>query len=128
MQTTPRFGFVVEYVKDIERAKRFYLDVLGLELQREAPSFVQFEHFAIASDEPLGGTGGPEVYWLVDDAEAVWRELSMQAEVALPLTAKPFGKVFAVRDVDGSARYMIQLAKGRPSKAIRAGGIRPAQP
>ena len=115
---TTTFGFVVEYVKDIERAKRFYVDVLGLELQREAPSFVQFEHFAIASDEPLGGSGEPEMYWLVDDAEAAWRKLSKQAEVTLPLTEKPFGKVFAVRDADGRPRYMIELAKNRPSKAV----------
>lgn len=115
---TPRFGFVIEYVKDIERAKRFYVEVLGLELQRVAPSFVQFEHFAIASDQPLGRAGEPEMYWLVDDAETAWRKLSKAAEVALPLTEKPFGKVFAVRDADGRPRYVIELARDRPSRAV----------
>ena len=114
---TPRFGFVVEYVKDIERAQRFYTDVLGLELQRVAPSFVQFEHFAIASDESLG-SGEPELYWLIDDAEAAWRELSTTSDIALPLTEKPFGKVFAVKDLDGRRRYLIELAAGRPGKAV----------
>ncbi len=85
MMETPRFGFVIEYVRDVERAKRFYTEVLGLRVQREAPVFVQFEHFAIASDEPLGGEPAPELYWLVDDADAAWRELSARAEVALPL-------------------------------------------
>lgn len=114
----PRFGFVVEYVKDIEAAKRFYVEVMGLELQRVAPSFVQFDHFAIANDEPLGGTPQPELYWLVDDADAAWRELSGKAEVALSLVEKPFGKVFGIRDLDGSARYFIELAKRRPSAAV----------
>lgn len=118
MKTRPRFGFVVEYVEDIERARRFYADVLGLELQRVAPSFVQFEHFAIASDESLGGRGEPELYWLVDDAEAALRELSTSAGIAMPLTEKPFGKVFAVSDPDGKPRYFIQLAVNRPSRAV----------
>jgi len=34
MSVRPRFGFVVEYVTDIEAAKRFYLDVMGLEVER----------------------------------------------------------------------------------------------
>ena len=28
----PQFGFVLEYVKDIEAAKRFYVEVLGLQM------------------------------------------------------------------------------------------------
>lgn len=118
MMETPRFGFVIEYVKDIERAKRFYTEVLGLPLQRVAPTFVQFDHFAIASDEALGDKDAPELYWLVDDAEAAWRGLRDQAEVALPLTEKPFGKVFAIKDADGRPRYFIELAKNRPSQAV----------
>ena len=59
MNNKPRFGFVVEYVKDIEAAKNFYIDVLGLEMQRYHPTFVQFDKFAIASDQPIGATGEP---------------------------------------------------------------------
>ncbi len=118
MANEPRFGFAIEYVKDIEKAKRFYVDVLGLVIQREAPVFVQFEHFAIASDEPLGGADEPELYWLVDDAPAAWKELSTTAEVAMELTDKPFGKVFAIRDADGRPRYVLELARHRPSKVV----------
>ena len=54
MSTTLRFGFAIEYVTDIEAVKRFYVDVLGLKVDREAPVFVQFTDghgatFAIAS-------------------------------------------------------------------------------
>ena len=116
MGAQPRFGFVVVYVKDIEQAKRFYVESLGLEVEREAPNFVQFEHFALAGDEPLSKDGGPELYWLVDDAEAAHREMAARAQVG-PLETKPFGKVFNLRDPDGGTRFVLELAKNRPSKA-----------
>lgn len=43
MTIKPRFAFALTYVSDIEAAKRFYVDVLGLEIEREAPVFVQFK-------------------------------------------------------------------------------------
>jgi catechol 2,3-dioxygenase-like lactoylglutathione lyase family enzyme len=119
MNNKPRFGFVVEYVKDIEAAKTFYVDVLGLEMQRYHPTFVQFDKFAIASDQPIGATGEPELYWLVDDGEAAYRELSQKAEVVAPLTQKPFGKVFAIKDADGRPRYLLELSRERPSQAVK---------
>src|SRR5436190_966904 len=63
----PRFGFVIDYVDDVEASRRFYEEKLGIKAQRVHPTFVQFEHFAVAGDEPLSGTGESEVYWLVDD-------------------------------------------------------------
>ena len=118
MSTHPRFGFVIVYVKDIDRAKRFYVESLGLRVEREAPSFVQFEHFAIASDERLGPGDGPELYWLVDDADAAYLELGAKGPVSLPLASKPFGKVFGIRDPDGGTRFVLELAKSRPSKVV----------
>jgi hypothetical protein len=38
-----------------------------VEVQREAPVFVQFANFAIASDESISGTGEAELYWLAAD-------------------------------------------------------------
>ena len=49
-----KFGFIVEYVKDIEIAKKFYVETLGLKVEREHPQYVQFDTFAIATDEPMG--------------------------------------------------------------------------
>jgi catechol 2,3-dioxygenase-like lactoylglutathione lyase family enzyme len=121
MSISPRFGFVLEYVKDIEAAKRFYVDVLGLTVERTHPTFVQFDRFAIASDESLGGRDEPEIYWLVDDADAAFRELSAKAEVSLPLKEMPFGKVFAVKDPAGRPRYLLELARNRPSQPVQPG-------
>lgn len=116
MSETPRFGFVVVYVKDIAKAKRFHTDVLRLRVQREAPTFVQFEHFALASDERLSEGSEPELYWLVDDIESFARELGDR--VSRPLETKPFGKVLGVRDPDGGMRFVLQLAANRPSQAV----------
>jgi predicted enzyme related to lactoylglutathione lyase len=117
MMSTPRFGFALEYVTDIQAVKQFYVDVVGLEVEREAPVFVQFKgHFAIASDESISGTGETELYWLVDDAEAAFGELSQRAEVSQPLKQTPFGKLFVINDPAGHPIYMVELAADRPSR------------
>ncbi len=112
----PHFGFVVVYVKDMAKSKRFYTDVLGLRVEREAPTFVQFDHFALATDERLIEGKEPELYWLVDDADAAYRDVSAKTEIARPLETLPFGKVFGVRDPDGGTRMVLELARNRPSK------------
>ena len=118
MSEKPKFGFVVEYVKDIEASKQFYVDVLGLQVEREHPTYVQFETFAIASDEPLGGEAEEEVFWIVDDAEGAFSSLKEKAEICLPMKQVPFGKVFGVRDLDGRPRYILEFVKNRPSHEV----------
>jgi predicted enzyme related to lactoylglutathione lyase len=119
MSQKPKFGFVLEYVTDIEAARRFYVDVLGLEVERYHPTYVQFSNFAIASDASMSGTREPEVYWLVDDAEAAYRELSGQAEVVVPLKQMPFGRVFGIKDPAGQPLYLLEFARDRPSQVVK---------
>jgi predicted enzyme related to lactoylglutathione lyase len=114
----PEFGFVIQYARDLDASRRFYEEVVGLKVQRVAPNFVQFQNFALAGDEPLSGKRELELYWLVDDAEAAYKELSRTAEVTMPLRELPFGKVFGVRDPDGEARFVLQLAASRPSQPV----------
>jgi catechol 2,3-dioxygenase-like lactoylglutathione lyase family enzyme len=118
MSNAPKFGFIVEYVKDIEVAKHFYVDVMGLQIQRFHPTFVQFETFAIASDAPMGGEAEQELYWLVDDAERAFKDFSSKAEISLSLQQTPFGKVFGIRDQDRRPRYLLELTKDRPSQSV----------
>ncbi len=113
-----KFGFVLEYVTDVEAATRFYVEVLGLEVRRRHPTFVQFDDFAIASDESLSGTRQPELYWVVEDAQAAFDELSRRAEVVMPLRDLPFGKVFAVRSPSGQPLFLLQWSQNRPSQAV----------
>jgi predicted enzyme related to lactoylglutathione lyase len=123
MTTKAKFGFVLEYVTDIEAVKNFYVEVLGLEVDRYHPVFVQFKDkdgapFAIASDASIGGGTDPEVYWLVDDAEAAFKDLSAKAEVSVPLKQLPFGKVFGIKDPSGQPQYLLELAPDRPSQPV----------
>ena len=118
MSNKPTFAFALDYVKDIEATKRFYTDVLGLEVERSHPKFVQFGRFAITTDDSLGGRGDTELYWVVDDAEAAYRDLSSKAEILMPLEQMPFGKVFAIRDPEGRPRHLVEFAKTRPSTAL----------
>jgi catechol 2,3-dioxygenase-like lactoylglutathione lyase family enzyme len=97
MNKKPRFGFVVEYVKDVEAAKRFYVEVLGLEVERYHPTSVQFDRFAIAGDKPMEGDDRPELYWLVDDAEAAFADLSRKARSAFRLSRSLLAKYSALR-------------------------------
>jgi len=113
----PTFGFVVDFVPDIQAAKRFYIDVIGLDVERDHPTFVQFSHFAIANDEALSGSRDPELYWLVDDAAATFEELSRRADVTLRLTQRPYGKVFGIAEPSGRPRYLLELARERPSRS-----------
>jgi predicted enzyme related to lactoylglutathione lyase len=112
------FAFVLTYVTDIPAARRFYVDVLGLPLQREHATFLQFEGFAVASDESLSGKNVPEVYWEVDDIDGCYAALQDHATVILPLTERPFGRVFAVQDPAGNPCYLVQFATHRPSQPV----------
>lgn len=114
-----RFGFVVEYVQDMDAARRFYVDLLGLKVEREHPEFIQFDTFAIAKGTPLDGESMQEVYWLVDDAEAAYKELSSRAEISVPLQRVPFGTVFGLLSPDGFSRYVLELAQNRPSRVVK---------
>jgi catechol 2,3-dioxygenase-like lactoylglutathione lyase family enzyme len=118
MTVSPEFGFVIQYPRDLEAARAFYEKTLGLKVQRQAPNFVQFQNFALASDGSLSGSRELELYWLVPDAEAALSELQGKAEVSMPLREMPFGKVFAVRDPDGEQRFVLELAANRPSQPV----------
>lgn len=122
---TARFGFALEYVTDVQAAKRFFVDVLGLEVERDHPTFVQFKagagaSYAIASDEPMDPAAADkaELWWLVDDAQAAFSEMSARAEVTQPVTQKPFGTCFGIKDPAGQVHYVLEFAQARPSRQV----------
>ena len=118
MAPQPQFGMALEYVANLEEAKRFYTDVIGLKVEREHPNFVQFDHFAIANDTAIGELRERELYWLVDDVESAFAELSKKCEITMPLKELPFGKVFGIRGPAGDPCYVLQFAHNRPSHSV----------
>ncbi|GAC1318748.1 MAG: hypothetical protein NVSMB2_13680 [Chloroflexota bacterium] len=122
-QTQARFGFALEYVSDIEATKRFFVDVLGLDVERDHPSFVQFTtrngaSYAIASDEPMVTGGSPELWWVVDDVGAAFEDIAPRAEITMPVRHMPFGRCFGVRDPAGQVHHLVELPAQRPSVQI----------
>jgi hypothetical protein len=67
----------------------------------------------------MRNTRQPEVYWVVEDAEAAFKELSQKGEISLPLKQMPFGKVFGIQDPSGQPQYLIEFAKVRPSQPAK---------
>ena len=118
MDHESHFGMALEYVADLAAARRFYVDVMGLKVEREHPNFVQFDHFAIASDQAIGELRERELYWLVADAEAEFAALSTRVEVTNPLKQLPFGKVFGIRGPAGYPCFFLEFAKNRPSHSV----------
>jgi catechol 2,3-dioxygenase-like lactoylglutathione lyase family enzyme len=123
MANSARFGFALEYTKDIQATKRFFTDVLGLQLDRDSPTFVQFKDaggaaYAIASDQPMDKGDVPELWWTVDNAEQACAEMSQKAELAMPLRQMPFGKCFGIKDPTGQVHYLLEFAPQRPSQQV----------
>jgi catechol 2,3-dioxygenase-like lactoylglutathione lyase family enzyme len=121
--TNVRFAFAIEYTQDIPGTKRFFTDVLGLQVDRDHPTFVQFKDangaaYAIASDAPMDTGDAPELWWVVDNAEAACAEMSKSAELAMPLRELPFGKCFGIKNPNGQIHYMLEFAAQRPSQQL----------
>jgi predicted enzyme related to lactoylglutathione lyase len=121
---TPRFGFVLEYVPDVNAAKSFYTDILGLKVSRESPEFIQFADangagWAIASDASLSGEATPETYWIVEDIATLEKSLSGKVTITHPLEERPFGRVLGIGDPAGETQYLVEFAKERPSQVVQ---------
>ena len=84
--------------------------------KREHAAFIQFDHFALASDAPLGDDRAAELCWLVADIDDAWQTLKDQARVRMPLRSLPFGRIFSIDDADGHPCYVMQWAEQRPSQ------------
>ncbi len=66
----------------------------------------------------MSSNADTELYWLVDDAEASFNDLSQKGEVTLPLKDMPFGKVFGIKGAAGRPLYLLEFAQDRPSHAV----------
>src|SRR5205823_6580995 len=108
---------------DTTSAKRFFTDVLGLTVERDSPTFVQFlapngTRYAIASDQPMERADAPELWWTVEDADSAYAEMSARSEVAMPLKEMPFGRCFGIKDPAGQVHYVLEFAPQRPSEPV----------
>jgi catechol 2,3-dioxygenase-like lactoylglutathione lyase family enzyme len=96
---------ITQTVKDIEKAKRFYEDILGFEpgpfykpTNWQPYKFQEDVFFAIGL--PPGSTD--EISIIVDDIESFWMRVKEKVEVVHPLEKSPWGTYrFVIKDPDG---------------------------
>jgi predicted enzyme related to lactoylglutathione lyase len=103
-------------IKNLERALKWYKDVLGFTVAatwpKENPNYAHFEHeggamFAIMEDENYPSHG--RFNFNVDDVDKLWLSLKEKAEVVEELFTTDYGsRKFTIRDIDGNELGFIQ--------------------
>lgn len=115
-------NFVLVHVNDIEEARTFYTEKLELEVEDQAPNFLQFKQpggngatFALSHEPGIAPAQGKdiELWWFVDNADDVYARLRERGvEMAQEPKDEPFGRTFAIKDPSGNTLYMLQLRQG----------------
>lgn len=108
--------FVLLHVPNVETARVFYTEKLGLGIADENPVFVQFERanggaiFAVQQSETAQPAEGVELWWDVVDADATYADLTGKGVASLmPPTDLPFGRAFIVHDPFGHKLHFFAL-------------------
>lgn len=109
--------FIMLHVPNLPEAKSFYMDKLGFDVEDENPVFVQFKRsgegaiLALQESEGAAPTQSVELWWLVDDVDAVYSNLSAQGvEIISKPEDKPFGRTLSIMDPAGHTVNMFKLA------------------
>lgn len=111
-------NFIMLHVPDVEQARAFYTEKLGLVVEDQQPDFVQFKQpkgngatFALGKGEDAATLQGAELWWFVDDADKTYTSLVAQnVEIVNKPTDEPFGRTLAIKDPAGHTIHMLQLA------------------
>ncbi|HLZ22105.1 MAG TPA: VOC family protein [Ktedonobacterales bacterium] len=110
-------NFAILHVRDMAQMRAYYTEKLGLNSEGGSPEFVQFNRpgeqgatFALQADANAQPKADPELWWYVDDADAVHAELVRRGvEIASAPKDEPFGRAFSIKDPEGNTLYMLQL-------------------
>ena len=107
-------GITVLYVRDVEKSKAFYTDVVGLpvDVEQSGPKFVLFrtdngslfalEDLAISEADKSIKAGSAEVGFQMGGVDNIWKRWKAKGipMVTDPVT-KPFGRTFTAKDPEG---------------------------
>ncbi|MEM9684930.1 MAG: VOC family protein, partial [Pseudomonadota bacterium] len=107
----------IPFVSDVERSKRFYRDILGLEVVADLGDFVQFAggfaiHDGAALQQTVWGTAQKGdtaygranllLYFEDDDVDGAYARLADDVDIIHPVRREPWGqRVFRFLDPDG---------------------------
>ena len=92
--------YVIKFVADMNKAVKFYRDVLGLRLKFESPGWSEFvtgeTTLALHPASDRNPAGKVELGFTVADVEAFYREMSAKGvQFTMPPTKQDFGGVLA---------------------------------
>jgi predicted enzyme related to lactoylglutathione lyase len=106
-------------VRDLEKAVKWYTEVLGFEVDftyppgAAVPSYAQFKRsegamFSIMAAEPIGGRFN---FYLID-VDSAWQSLKDKVQVIEPLFDTPYGsRKFTLQDPDGNEIGFVAMGK-----------------
>ena len=95
-----RLNYVIEFVADMDRAVRFYRDVLGLPLKFQSPGWSEFStgetSLGLHPASEKNPAGSVELGFNVGDLEKFHREMSAKGvHFSMPPTKQDFGGTLA---------------------------------
>jgi predicted enzyme related to lactoylglutathione lyase len=132
-------GFVVLYVREMDKARAFYTQLLGMRVVEavSGPTFVTLRPAGgsliglqdkAASVVPAGreeGPGSMELSFEVDDVDDTWRRWKEQGvELGTDPMDLPFGRYFLAKDPDGHYLSVYRFAQraATPPESAGQGG------
>jgi len=104
-----KLAYAIKYVADMNRAVKFYRDVLGLQLKFESPEWSEFATgeitLALHPATAKHSAGAVEVAFTVTDIQNSYQDLSAKGvRFTMPPTKQDFGGVLA-QFVDSEGGY-----------------------
>jgi lactoylglutathione lyase len=103
-----QFKYAIKFVADMDKAVKFYRDVLGLQVKFESPGWSEFvtgdTTLALHPASDKNPAGNVELGFTVSDVEAFYREMSTKGVLfSMPPKKQDFGGVLAqFVDSDGA--------------------------
>ncbi len=107
-------GITVLYVRDVEKAKAFYTDVVGLpvDVEQSGPQFVMFrtdngsllalEDIAISEADKSSKAGSAEIGFQMGGVDDIWKRWKAKGvQMVTEPATKPFGRTFTAKDPEG---------------------------
>ena len=105
---TPKLKYVIEFVEDMDRAVKFYRDVVGLTLKFESPEWSEFAtgetSLALHRASEKNRAGTYDVGFTVEDLQQFYTQMQAKGvKFPMPPTKQDFGGTLAqFADTEGA--------------------------
>jgi lactoylglutathione lyase len=117
-----KLNYVIQFVADMDRAVRFYRDVLGLPLRFQSPGWSEFStgetSLALHPASSKSPAGSVEIGFNVSNLETFYQEMSAKGvQFSTPPTKQDFGGALAqFLDSEGGRSSVAEQASNSTSQ------------